>query len=243
MVGMLVRKGGYPMLLKLIEGLSQGKSDEDALRAAGGWATMAIFLADWKAYLRERGLKRIPGLTILKTELKDQGTTASIDDGDLLDAKKADLSKKTGAKTSDAELKATRDHLKLGDRLRDNRRFAAAVYEYRKAKETSSAFNPILMHKLGLAQMLAGDLNGAETTFLEALEVYPQFGPVNRRLGEVYVGKKEYAKAQGPLEMAVGINPFDPSVHALLLDTYRQLKLPKLVEREEQVLGILKGMP
>lgn len=225
MVGMMVRKGGYPLLNRLIDALSAGKTPDEALREVGGWKNTAAFWAEWKSYLKERGLKPIPGLKILKTELAEDSES---DDSRDLRA---------------VEDKSARDHLRLGDELRDARRFKASVYEYRKAKESKNGFDPIIMHKLGLAQLLAGDLAGAETTFLDALDMYPNFGPVNRRLGEVYVARKEYAKARGPLETALGVNPFDPSIHLLLATTYRELNLAELAEREDQVLQLLKGTP
>lgn len=226
MVGMVVRKGGYPMLLKLIDQFSRGKSVDDALQGTGGWRNMNAFLAEWKTYLKERGLKSIPGVTVLGTKLAERGAKAA-DAEDTEDLKSV----------SEKEAK---DHLRLGDLLRDRRRFRASVYEYRKAKESSGRFNPVLLHKLGLAQMLAGDIDGAAVTFQEALDVYPNFGPVNRRLGEVLVSKKDFEKAREALEIAVGVNPFDPSVHSLLLQTYEALGNTAYAAREKQVLSLLR---
>jgi tetratricopeptide (TPR) repeat protein len=226
MVGFLVRKGGYPLLNRLLDEFAAGRENDEALRNVGGWATMDAFLAEWKAYLRERGLRRIPGLTILPTTIREGGATEDRDD--LNTVKNA----------------AARKHVRLGDMLRDRKRFEASVYEYRKATEAGGDFNPVLHHKLGLAQVLAGDTAGAERSFLEALSVYPHFGPVNLRLGELYVGNKAYQKARRPLETALGINPFDPKIHSLLLETYRQLGEEALAKRQEEVLALLhKGTP
>jgi tetratricopeptide (TPR) repeat protein len=226
MVGMLVRRGGYPMLNKLIDTLSAGRTPDQALAATGGWPNVDAFWAEWKGYLKERGLKPIPGLHIL-------GGVKILEKGDTEDS--ADL-----AAVDD---KVARKYLLLGDKLRDNREYKASVYEYKKARDSKSGFDPVVMHKLGLAQYLAGDLPGAEQTFLQALEMYPNFGPVNRRLGEVYVAGKNFAKARAPLENALGVNPFDPSVHALLTETYRELGEAKLAAREQDVLAILQGTP
>lgn len=223
MVGFLVRKGGYPMLRKLVDQLSAGYEDGEALRAVGGWAGIDAFLAEWKSYLRERGLKRIAGLTILKTKLVDG--VASEDREDL---------RAVPDKTS-------KQHLRLGDELRDRRRFAAAVVEYRKAKDMATGINPVIHHKLGLAQMLAGDVQGAIATFHEALAVYPTFGPLHRRLGEAFANQKKYAEARRHLELAIGVNPFDPAVHALLAEIYHQLGETPKAERERQVFSLLKG--
>jgi tetratricopeptide (TPR) repeat protein len=223
MVGMMVRQGGYPMLVKLIETLSKGKTPEEALGIVGGWNSVDHFLTDWKKYLNERGLKPIPGLKILKTQLAEGNESEDSQDLRAI------------------EDKTVKEHLRLGDQLRKIKRPKAAAFEYRKAREAKQGFDPIIMHKLGLAQMLAGDYSGAEKTFHETLEMYPNFGPINRRLGEVYVAQQEFTKARKPLEAALGINPFDPTIHKLLIETYAQLGEKDLLAREQQVFGMLRG--
>lgn len=222
MVGFLVRKGGYPKLLKLIDEFTQGANQSVALRNTGGWANVDVFLEEWKAFLSERGLKKVPGRTVLQTTIKDNGDSEDRED------------------LQSVQDETARKHVRLGDMLRDRERFAAAAYQYERAREASPGVHPVLLHKLGLAYMRADKLDQAQAVLESVVKVYPQYGPANLRLGEIHVKRSDYARARDYLEQAVGVNPFDPAVHTLLLQVYRQLDEKELVKREQKVLSILR---
>ena len=222
MVGFLVRRGGYPKLLKLIDEFTKGHGQATAMRNTGGWQNVDVFLEEWKEYLAERGLEKVPGRTVLKTTIKDDG--ASEDREDL----------------QSVQDETARRHVRLGDMLRDRERFAAAAYQYEQAREASPGVHPVLLHKLGLAYMRADKLDQAQAALESTVEVYPHYGPANLRLGEIHVRRGNFDRARFYLEQAVGVNPFDPAVHHLLLQTYEELDKKDLVKREQNVLSILR---
>jgi Flp pilus assembly protein TadD len=59
-------------------------------------------------------------------------------------------------------------------------------------------------------------------------------------LGRLYVASQDYAQARTALLEAVQINPFDPTIHMYLAESYRQLGESDQAQQEQQVFETLQ---
>jgi Flp pilus assembly protein TadD len=62
-------------------------------------------------------------------------------------------------------------------------------------------------------------------------------------LGRLHVALQEYEAARLALWEAVQINPFDPTLHFHLAESYRQLGMTDKAQQEQQLFERLQEMP
>ncbi|MCX6280559.1 MAG: tetratricopeptide repeat protein [Bacteroidetes bacterium] len=88
--------------------------------------------------------------------------------------------------------------------------------------------------KIGFANPASalGNWDQVVAQYDEVLAIDPQNTTVNYRLGSIYYGRKDYAKAEKYLEKVVNLYPFD--YDSMVLYAWTEYKLGKL--REAQVL-------
>jgi uncharacterized protein HemY len=60
-----------------------------------------------------------------------------------------------------------------------------------------------------------------------------------KRLGMVYIQRKDWQNARKYLEMSADINPFDPQLQMLLLKVYQELGERELEAETQQKIAIL----
>ena len=135
-----------------------------------------------------------------------------------------------------------RMHTRLGDRLRQRGRARAAVSEYRRALR-QDPYSPYLLNKL--ASTLLGQQRWQEALppLQRARALAPDYGTTYVNLGRVYVALGEYEHARQALREAIQINPFDPSVHLHLAESYRRLGRAEQAEQAHNLFKKLQETP
>jgi tetratricopeptide (TPR) repeat protein len=111
---------------------------------------------------------------------------------------------------------------RLGGLLRARHRLQAAASEYEKAQAIVGAGHPTVANKLARTYLELGDVARAIATAQAELELYPDQAAPNATLGEAWLEKGDFKRAQSFLLQALAINPFDPYVHCGLQRTFAQ---------------------
>jgi tetratricopeptide (TPR) repeat protein len=222
----LVGQLGWDGIRKIIAQMRDGKTDAQAVAAVTGHS-FAEFQKQWRTWLSGRKLRTRPGLipTALKFKKGDpkaKPTDASEDDSSQIGEEKA------------------RKFARLGGMLRARRRLKAAAAEYEKAQALVGAGHPQVSPKLARTYLELGDADRAIKTAEPALEVYPDQAGPNATLGAGYLKKGDFARAEGYLQAAIAISPFDPSLHCGLERVYRERKDPR-ADREATACRALGG--
>lgn len=140
------------------------------------------------------------------------------------------------------ESSTARMHMRLGDRMRQRGRERAAVVEYRRALN-KDPYSPYLLNKLAGALMSQGKFEPALHHLEQARTVEPDYVTTYTNLGRLYAAQQKFAQARLALEEAVQLNPFDPSIHQYLADSYRRLGLEDKARQEQDVLKRLQETP
>ncbi|HUN63551.1 MAG TPA: protein kinase [Candidatus Sulfotelmatobacter sp.] len=78
----------------------------------------------------------------------------------------------------------------------------------------------IIRANLGFVYYLAGDYNRAEEVEKNVIQMDPSFIPAHSYLGQVYLGKKQYAEAVDQYRTAASLSPGDNSAEADLAGAY-----------------------
>jgi tetratricopeptide (TPR) repeat protein len=71
----------------------------------------------------------------------------------------------------------------------------------------------------------------------------PDYVTTYTNLGRLHVVQQNFDQARLALEEAVQLNPFDPSIHQYLADSYRRLGLKDKAQQEQDVLKRLQETP
>ncbi len=223
MVDYMVQQNGETVLAQLASELAEGAPFEKALETVVG-KSLSQFQAEWKTYMAGRKLKTIPGLTVLKFRFKNN--------------RSKDQAQKTGL--NEAGNRRAHDLTMLGDILKSRQYIQAAIIEYQKAIEESKTLSPILYNKLAGTYLLNRDYAKAEALLRTSLDYYPMFATTLTQLGELFYQKKDYAAAEEFFQQAVRINPFNPLVHARLINIYAVLGDTQNKERQGLLYSYIK---
>jgi tetratricopeptide (TPR) repeat protein len=197
----LHEKSGWAGVRGLIGRMREGKPLDD-------------FEQPWRAWLRTKKLRAHPGLLPEETELRfkksgTRSTDASDDDSARIGEERA------------------RKLARLGGLLRARHRLQAAAMEYERAQAIVGAGHPSVANKLARTYLELGDPARAIATAEGELELYPDQAAPNATLGEAWLQKGDFAKAQSYLWQALAINPFDPTVHCGLARTFASARDPR----------------
>ncbi len=201
----LHKSGGYPSLVSILDGIKNGKTTEDAVTSVMG-VPFDEFEKDWLRDLKQKNLKRIHGIQVLPTKLKE--SSAVVDDVESI---------------ADIEARDARKYAILGDLLRRERLHSAAIIEYEKAFKKAGTISPQIQNKLAMAYIMDTQYHKAEEILKTALEYYPEYTTTYISLGELYQRKGEYQAAVEVLSQANHINPFNPIIHKNLALLYDKL--------------------
>ncbi len=196
----ILEKGGYNLLRKILEIIAEGESAENAV-AQSLQIPFTQFEQEWQEYLRNRDLKKIPGIQAMPLHFK-KGESEKSDVEDV----------------SEIEAGDARKHAKLGDILRRENRSDAAIVEYEKAYQVAGLISPQILNKLAFAYLLNTQYEKAENILITTRRYYPDYPTTYVTLGELYQRKKEYDKAIESLTLASQINPYNPFVHQTLFN-------------------------
>ncbi len=203
----LFSRGGYPLLVSILDGIKGGESPEEAVSLATG-VSFAEFEKNWLQDLKQKKFRRIHGIQILPTRLKE--TSTIVDDVESV---------------ADIEIKDARKFAILGDLLRREGLHSAAILEYEKASKKAGSISPQIQNKLAMSYIMDTQYAKAEEILKAALEYYPEYLTTYISLGELYQRKGEYDDAVEILSRANYINPFNPIIHKNLAQLYDKLDM------------------
>lgn len=192
----LVDRKGWDGMRSLLERMSEGASDEDAIEAVHGKPLKAL-AEEWMRRVKTREVHRGKG------EARASEQKVVIKNPDTPDDRLHGVSKKGRRFARAADLLFARGRMK------------AAQKELEKAyKETGSA---LISGKLATVALAAGDLDAAENAARKATEGPHDLAGPNVTLAAILVQRGKTAEAKQALERAIAVNPFDPRIHDLLL--------------------------
>ncbi len=215
--------GGYPTIRKLMAELKDGKTVPQAIKGALG-LSLDGFQAAWRTWLKRRPLHTDPAATARHLTFKGDAPRAG----------------KKASGDADVDDPKARRFAHLGELLRMRGREKAAAVEYRKAYALVGPKAPLLSDKLALTLMNLKDYDAARKILEAAVAPNPTFVTTYVHLGRLYFLMKKWDLAEQAYVKAVGINPFDPEIHAGLATLYKQQGQDALMKREAQVYGRLK---
>ena len=220
----ILEKGGYNLLRKILEIITEGESAENAV-AQALQIPFTQFEQEWQEYLRKRDLKKIPGIQAMPLHFK-KGESEKSDVEDV----------------SEIEAGDARKHAKLGDILRRENRSDAAIVEYEKAYQVAGLISPQILNKLALAYLLNTQYEKAENILITARRYYPDYPTTYVTLGELYQRRKEYDKAIESLTLASLINPYNPFVHQTLFNLCQNMgKKEEAASHLKRVTMLMSG--
>ena len=113
------------------------------------------------------------------------------------------------------------------------------MLEYDKATKVGAFHSPALANKQARALRALGKAERAEGVLRESVGLYPDYTPTVALLAELAAERGQDRLGASMGERAVGLNPFDPSVHRHLVGVYERLGRADDARRERQVLEIL----
>jgi tetratricopeptide (TPR) repeat protein len=177
------------------------------------------FQEQWKAFLKQKGLKEVEGSRVRKLKVKQDGKEGEEEAVDLKEIQSA----------------VARNQVHLADQMLERGRTVAAGQEYRRALR-ASPHSPIILNKLArvLLQMRKHDealphLQKAQTLDPDNVLTYIQLGRLHHAAGK-------HAEAQSALEQAIQLNPFDPGIYRTLVDVHTALGNQAAVQRSQSTL-------
>lgn len=217
----LINRGGHTLLADLLDTIKNGKSTEEAILSVTG-VPLKEFEKEWLHDLKQKKLRKIHGIQILPTRLKE--SSAIVDDVESV---------------AEIEVKEARKYATLGDLLRREGLHSAAVVEYEKAFRKANNISPQIQNKLATAYIMDTQYTKAEEVLKTALEYYPEYTTTYISLGELYQRKGEYNAAVEILSQANHMNPFNPVIHKNLASLYHKLNRREDAEIELKRLMLL----
>ena len=226
MVDFMVQQKGEAVLAGLAAELAEGTPFEKALETTVG-KSLNEFQVEWQKHMDGRQLKTIPGLTVLKFRFKNNRS------------KGEDDSAREAARNEAGNQRAHNLTL-LGDILKSRQYIQAAIIEYQKAIDESKMLSPVLYNKLAGTYLFSKDYTRAEDLLRVSLDYYPHFATTLTHLGELYYMKKDYAAAEKYFQKAVRLNPFNPLVHARLINIYAALGQTEKKEQQGLLYSYIK---
>ncbi len=207
---------------------------QDLGEAHGDGATGAIarvmgyeferFETEWRKFLQAKQLQEHEGVRLPRFTLKKEDGNHKVPAEDLRE---------------EIESTTARMHTRLGDKLRQRGRGRAAAREYNRALG-KDPYSPYLLNKLASTLMQQQRWQPAREHLHRARTLAPDYVATYTNLGRLYVAEQAYEKARTALWEAIQINPFDPTIHHYLAESYRRLGLDDQAKQEQQLLERLQ---
>lgn len=215
---------------RLLEALRDGASLDEALRQVTG-GDLAALQREWRAWLKTRPFKLVPGaepkkLTFVKNARKGGATAEEQEDEAALD---------------EAQGKAGRQFVRLGNLLREKRRLRAATVEYEKAVAQVGMHSPALHNRLAGIYLELGELEAARKVLADTLGAFPSDPQTHVLLGRLALRGKDWAGARGHYERAAWEAPFNPEIHVALHTVAEETKDAALKGQAARALELLAG--
>jgi tetratricopeptide (TPR) repeat protein len=156
----------------------------------------------WKSFLKSKGLKGIEGSRVRHFKVKKDGK----EDEDVVELR-------------EIQSAVARNRTHLADELLAKGRTAAAANEYQRALQASPQ-SPVILNKLARAYIQLNRFDDALPLLNKVLAVDPDSANTYVQLGRIHHAAKEFPEARAVLEEAIQINPYNPLIYRLLIETY-----------------------
>jgi tetratricopeptide (TPR) repeat protein len=220
----LQRKGGPPLVSRILDRVAEGMPAEQAVAHALG-VPFDAFLADWKRYLAARPLPVGGDTELRRLRFQDDPKHGG------------------GSWTEWADIpdERARGFARLGEIMRERGRWGAAWREYGKAMRRVGARYPMLTSKFALAAMNSGHDSEAEAALVEAARSHPHYAALHVNLGRLKLKRQDWKGAREALLLANRVDPFDPEIHAGLAAAAEALGDGEAASREQRFARILSG--
>jgi tetratricopeptide (TPR) repeat protein len=205
-VEFIVRQEGLTGLHRLLQTLSEGRSDWQAIQTV-----MTLdrdhFNAAWKKYLHGLNLHRWAGLVPPELQfgrpLSEEQRIAGIKEA------------------------RARKFLQLADLLRARGLTRAAIIEYQKARAQLGPRDELVANHLARAYLEISSPAQAISALMPVLEYYPEFPGPQVTIGVAYLRSGDLVSAEQHLKAALRLNPFDPEIHCSLARTLKSGTSPE----------------
>jgi tetratricopeptide (TPR) repeat protein len=224
-IDFIMHRLGAKGLVRLLQELQQAQEEGAAAAIA---RVMGLefeqFQDQWRQFLTAKKLQEYDGIRLPRFELKEEGKLPP-----------DDVQKEIQSTTA-------RMHARLGDRLRQRGRAQAAAVEYGRALD-KDPHSPYLLNRLAASFMAQGRWPEALPSLQQAQLLDPDYVTTHTNLGRLHVALQAYDQARQALWEALQINPFDPSVHGHLAESYRQLGQTDKAQQEQQLFERLQEKP
>lgn len=224
--------GGKRATNVLLEGLRDDLDMDAALKRATG-RDLAGLQRDWRAYLKKRPFKIVPGAEPVKlTFVKDARGGAVASD---------EVEDEAALQEAATKGKAGRRYVRLGNLLRERRRLRASAIEYEKATAITGVTSPVLHNRLAGVLIETGEVDKARAVLNKSVAVFPDDPQTRVLLGRLAIKADAWAEARTHYERATWENPFIPEVHLALLTVADKTSDAALRARAESALRLLAG--
>jgi tetratricopeptide (TPR) repeat protein len=215
-IDFMIRSRGAAGIRQLLGELRDKPVPQAVENVAG--TSFENFEAQWKAFLKAKGLKEIEGTRVRRLRVKKNDS----EDSEAVELK-------------EIQSVVARNRTHLGDQLLGRGRMTAAVQEYRRALG-ASPHSTVILNKLARALMVMRRYDEALPHLEKARSLDPDNPGTYVTLGQIYHTAKNSVAARAALEEAIQINPFNPAIYRLLQDTYNALGEPELAKRARATL-------
>jgi tetratricopeptide (TPR) repeat protein len=202
-IDFIMHRLGDKGLVAILRHLSQHQQDSATEAIARVMALeFSEFQIQWRQFLSTKKLHEHNGIRLPYFKLKT-GDALPVDD-----------------LKQEIQSGAARQHTRLGDRLRQRGRIRASAAEYRRALGKAPE-SPYLLNKLATVLMDQKLWQLARQHLQHARSLAPDYVTTHTNLGRLYLALPEDDQARLALREAIQINPFDPTIHQLLAESYR----------------------
>jgi tetratricopeptide (TPR) repeat protein len=221
-IDFIMHRLGATGLVQILQELRQSQEEGAAAAIARVMGLeFGQFQDQWRQFLAAKTLQEYDGIRLPRFELKEEG---KLPPDDVL-----------------REIQSTtaRMHARLGDRLRQRGRDQAAAVEYGRALD-KDPHSPYLLNKLAASLMVQGRWEEALPSLQQAQLFDADYVTTHTNFGRLHLALHAYEQARQALWEALQINPFDPSVHLHLAESYRQLGQVDKAQQEQQLFERLQ---
>lgn len=215
-VDFMVHRKGAGAAPQLLSEMARGSTPEAVQKVLN--VSFDLFEEQWKGFLKAKGLKEIEGSRVRKLKVKQEGK----EDDEAVDLK-------------EIRSEVARNQTHLGDQMWERGRAAAAGQEYRRALR-ASPHSPIILNKLARVLLQMKKYDETLPILQKAQALDPDNVSTYILLGRHHQATGGYGSAQGALEEALQINPFDPTIYRLLVEVHTALGNPAEAERSRATL-------
>jgi tetratricopeptide (TPR) repeat protein len=222
---------------RILDLLADGADDQEAVAQVFG-APFAKFEAGWRQHLKHRPYPTETGyFAEQKPTFKEDVDPAAGGKDDP--AHWRDVTERgLFAEIADPE---ARRAAHLGELLRERGKAAAAAAKFGQAVGRAGNRYPIVSNKYALTLLELGEFGRAVAVLEGSLRLYPNDPLTRLNLARATMSAGDPAAAEEHLLAAIGVDPFDPEIHARLLEVARAKGDEALAERASRALALLGG--